>query len=275
MNALLPDADDWPDPVELVNADGASRFVLVCEHASNHIPAGYEGLGLGADDLERHIAWDIGAAELTRRLAHLLDAPAFLGTYSRLLIDLNRPLDVDGSMPTRSETTDIPGNEALPLAERRRRQERIFAPFQARLSAHLDRRAAAGRPSVLIAVHSFTPVYQGISRPWHAGILFCRAEGLGRRLIQRLSAEPALTVAANQPYSIGRDEDYAVLVHGDDRGIPAVLIEIRNDGLADPGQIDAWADRLAAALRDEEARDHPHHQHRAQDRENELIPASS
>lgn len=245
---------DWPDPVECLNEGGTSSIVVLCEHASNHIPSEYDELGLDATDVERHIAWDIGAAAVTRRLAHLLDAPAFLGTYSRLLIDLNRPIDVEGSIPTRSEATDITGNLVLSASERQRRQARIFTPFQARVGAHVDARVEAGRPTFLVSIHSFTPLYSGTRRPWHAGILFAAAEGFGRRLIGRLSHDPALFVAANQPYSVSRDEDYALLVHGDDRCIPALLVEIRNDGLSSAREIDAWADRLARALAEEEKR---------------------
>lgn len=239
---------DWPEPVECLNEEGRSPIILLCEHASNHIPAEYDGLGLGAADLQRHISWDIGAAAVTRRLSHLLDAPAFLGTYSRLLIDLNRPLHAPGSIPTRSEATDIAGNHLLTRRERKWRQDRIFTPFQTRVEAYLDRRAALGRITFLVTIHSFTPSYHGIERPWHAGILHGRAEAFGQRLIERLSRDPTLLVAANQPYSVGRDEDYAVLVHGDDRDIPAVLVEIRNDGIADRMRAEAWADRLARAL---------------------------
>lgn len=246
---LPPRTMGWPDPVEVINEGGGSEIVLLCEHASNHIPAEYDGLGLGEADLQRHIAWDIGAAAVTRKLAHLLNAPAFLGTYSRLLIDLNRPIDVDGSIPTRSEASDIVGNRGLSDEERLRRQERIFAPFQARVAAHFAARAELGRPSRLVSIHSFTPSFHGNHRPWHVGILYGAAEAFGQRLIGRLAHDPALFVAANEPYSVSRDEDYAVLVHGDDRGIPALLVEIRNDGLAGARQIEAWADRLAHALR--------------------------
>ena len=251
---LLEPIADWPDPVECLNEGGASPIVLLCEHASNHIPADYAGLGLAPSDRERHIAWDIGAAAVTRRLAALLDAPAFLGAYSRLLIDLNRPVHVEGSIPVRSEATDIPGNRALPPHERALRERRIFAPFQAQVAAHMAARASRSLPTLLVSIHSFTPVLNGVERPWHAGVLFGQAEAFGRRLIGRLSTDPSLRIGENQPYSVSRDEDFALLVHGDDRGVPAVLIEIRNDGIADEGSVAAWADRIAAALAPEAER---------------------
>lgn len=239
---------NWPAPVERINEEGDSPIILVCEHASNHIPDDYGRLGLDPDDLERHIAWDIGAAAVVRRLSALLDAPAFLGTYSRLLIDLNRPPGSAASIPVRSEATDIIGNHGIAPAERARRETMIFAPFQAAIAELLDRRVLAAQPSILVAVHSFNPVFLGEVRPWHAGILFGDARAFGERLVTGLARDPALTVAANQPYSVSREEDYSVLIHGDDRGIPAVLVELRNDCVAAAADAKAWAGRLADVL---------------------------
>ncbi len=140
---------------------------MLCEHASNHMPTEYRQLGLDASHLQRHIAWDIGAAEVTRLLSARLDAPAFLSGYSRLLIDLNRPLDTPGSIPVLSEDTDIPGNVGIHTAERDRRAEIMFSPFHERVAAHLDRRLAQGRPTRIVTIHSFTPVFLGVARPWH------------------------------------------------------------------------------------------------------------
>ncbi|ESQ77962.1 N-formylglutamate amidohydrolase [Asticcacaulis sp. YBE204] len=236
---------DWPAPVEILNPDGASDIVLLCEHASNFIPVEYAGLGLGADDLQRHIAWDPGAAEVTRRLSAVLDAPAFLGTFSRLLIDLNRPLGTPGSIVTRSEATDIPGNLVLDPGAIQRQTERIFTPFHAAVTACLD--ARQGRPTRLVSIHSFTPVYLGVTRPWQGGVLFGEAKAFGEALVARLMAQ-GLNVGANVPYQTDRAEDYAVPIHGDDRGLPAVLIEIRNDLIADDQGVAAWTAALRAAL---------------------------
>jgi predicted N-formylglutamate amidohydrolase len=245
----IRDQAQWPDAVEAVNEQGSSPFVLICEHASNFIPAEYNKLGLDDKELTRHIAWDIGAAEVTRLLSQRLDAPAFLGGYSRLLIDLNRPLHVADSIPLRSEATDIPGNFAIGELEQQRRQQLMFDPFQERLGKHLDRRTATGRRSVLVAVHSFTPVYLGQPRAWHAGVLFDKAAGLGQALIAQLSRDPLLNVGANVPYGVSADADYALVVHGDQQGNPAVLIEIRNDQIADSIGVQTWAQKLEEALR--------------------------
>lgn len=246
MDARL-DAD-WPEAVDVLNENGGSRFVLLCEHASNHMPREYRWLGLDKSHRGRHIAWDIGAAQVARRLSARLDAPAFLSTYSRLLIDLNRPLDTPESIPLRSEDTRIPGNEGLASVERSRRVARIFAPYHERVAAHLDCRAAAGRATQIVTIHSFTPVFLGVGRPWHAGVLFGDASGLAQAILRGLRADPSLNVAPNEPYVINRDSDYAVPIHGDDRGIPAVLIEIRQDLISDEAGVAEWTDRLAAAL---------------------------
>lgn len=246
--SLATTLPDWPAPFELVNPAGRSPIVLVCEHASNHIPSEYGGLGLAPEHLERHIAWDRGAAELTRRLAARLDSAALLGTYSRLLIDLNRPPESPGSIPSSSERTAIPGNVALAGEETERRIASIFAPFQDRLGALIDQREAESRPPILVSIHSFNPTFCGEVRPMHAGILYERAADLGANLVRRLAADPALVVRSNEPYAVARDEDYALLVHGDDRGVPAVLVEIRNDGLESDSGVERWAQRLAEAL---------------------------
>lgn len=238
---------DWPPAVEALNTDGASDVVLLCEHASNHIPEPYHGLGLPASERARHIAWDPGAAEVTRRLSVLLDAPAYLGTYSRLLIDLNRPLGSPSSIVTRSEDTDIPGNFHLSAEERQRRAGLIFQPFHDRIAAALDRRREEGRPVRLVSIHSFTPVYRGEVRSWEAGVLFGEAAGFGQSLVESLRRAD-LAAGVNVPYQSSRDEDYAVPVHGDDRGIPAVLIEIRNDLIASPDAATALAETVFKCL---------------------------
>jgi predicted N-formylglutamate amidohydrolase len=239
----------WPEPVETLSAGGRSPIVLLCEHASNYIPPEYGGLGVSAPDLQRHIAWDIGAAEVTRHLSRLLDATAFLGTYSRLMIDLNRPPGVRSSIVARSEATDIPGNASLSAAERERRERLIFTPHHAAIEAHLKERTSVGRKTFIVAIHSFTPVYMGNVRPWHVGILFDKATQLAEATMARLrERDPELNVGANVPYSVSIEEDYGLLVHGDNMGNPAILIEIRQDLIATPDAASSWAHRLAPVL---------------------------
>lgn len=234
-----------PPPVEVVNERGPSRYVLVCEHASNWMPPDYGGLGLPEAELSRHIAWDIGAAQMARRLSARLDAPLILAGASRLLIDLNRPLGSPGSIPELSEATAIPGNARLNPAERTRREARWFHPFQTAVTGLLDRRA--GRETVVLGIHSFTPVYLGQPRPWQAGILYRRSTGFADWLVDRLGGEGA-GIAHNQPYQIEDESDYTVPIHGEARGLDAVLIEVRQDLIATDAAAIAWGDRLAAAL---------------------------
>jgi predicted N-formylglutamate amidohydrolase len=236
------------EAVTVVNEGGGSSIVLVCEHASNHIPERYAGLGLAPAYLQRHIAWDIGAAALARRLSALLDAPLFLSGYSRLLIDCNRPPGSPTSIPPRSEDTIIPGNQALTADEISRREAAFFTPFQDRIARFLDARAAAGRRSTILGIHSFTPVFHGERRIWQAGVLYRDAVALGEGLLAALRADPALTVGDNEPYRIALDEDYTVPVHGDARGLPAALIEVRQDLLGTAPDIEDWARRIAAGL---------------------------
>lgn len=233
--------------VETVNADGKSPYVLLCEHASNYIPPSYEGLGLDASELERHIAWDIGVAPIARELSRSLDAPLVLSGYSRLLIDCNRPIGVPTSIPQISESTPIPGNTGLSDEERAYRAAHFFWPFQKEVARILDRRQAETTPTIVFGVHSFTPVFKGFARPWHAGILFRKAQRLGNALVGALQ-EPGLTVVANEPYRIEDDSDHTVPVHGESRGLDAALVEIRQDLIGHADGQSAWAKRLAPAL---------------------------
>jgi predicted N-formylglutamate amidohydrolase len=236
-----------PPAVETVNANGKSPYVLLCEHASNYIPVRYNGLGLAASELERHIAWDIGVAAIARELSLSLDAPLVLCGYSRLLIDCNRPVGVPTSIPEISENTPIPGNAGLTDDERAYRATNFFWPFQKEVARILDRRQAGKTPTIVFGVHSFTPVFKGFVRPWHAGILFRKAEHFGSALVEALQ-EPYLAIAANEPYQIRDDGDYTVPVHGEARGLDAVLIEIRQDLIGHrAGQME-WTKRLVPAL---------------------------
>ena len=239
-----------PPAVTLLNPEGRSPVVLLCEHASNAIPARHGTLGLPEGELGRHIAWDIGAAELARRLSHLLDAPLVLSGCSRLVIDLNRPLGTPTSIPVRSEDTGIPGNMRLDDAERALRAAEWFVPFHEAVRTLLDRRVASGGAPRVVGVHSFTPVFQGVARPWHAGVLYDRAGAFAARIIAALAADPGIVVGDNEPYRIEPDvHDYTVPVHGDRRGLDAVLLEVRQDLLGDRAGVEDWALRLRSALR--------------------------
>ena len=239
---------DLPAAAVCERGDGASPYVLLCEHASNFVPAGYAGLGLPEGELGRHIGWDIGAAALARLISARLDAPLILSGYSRLLIDCNRPLGSATSIPERSEDTVVPGNSGLGAEERDRRAAAYFEPFRAMVAGALDRRARLGIPTILVGVHSFTPVYQGVRRPWEVGVLYGAAVGFGRGFVAALASEAGLVVGDNEPYRIEAGYDYTVPVHGDGRGVPAALLEVRQDLLGGEAGIGAWAERVAGAL---------------------------
>ena len=238
---------DEPPAYGVVNPDGASPYVLICEHASPRIPRALGDLGLPLTERMRHIGWDIGAQALALRLSAALDAPLFIANYSRLVVDCNRPLDNPTMIPQISETTEIPGNLGLSDAAKQARIDALFHPFHAAIARRLDARQAAGQPSIVVGVHSFTPVYKGQSRPWHAGILYGQAQAFGQAILADLARDPALNLAANEPYRIDSD-DYTVPIHGDARGLPAVLLEIRHDLIdAMPG-VEDWTRHLARAL---------------------------
>lgn len=229
----------------LERADGGSPFVLACDHAGREIPRRLGTLGLADRELERHIAWDIGAAEVARGLSERLQAGLVLQTYSRLVVDCNRSTDHRDSMTTLSEHTHVPGNQEIAPYERTARIREVFDPYHEAVAGLLDQRARQQRPAVLICVHSFTPVFKGESRPWHIGLLYNRDRRVADLLHGALAIEDDLCVGDNEPYAISDESDYTVPVHGEQRGIPHIEVEIRNDLIAEPDGQALWADRLA------------------------------
>ena len=243
--ALL--APDEPRPFELFNGAGQAPLLLLCDHATRFIPRALKSLGLDEAALTRHIAWDIGIAEVTRQLARRLDAPALLSHFSRLVVDPNRQLDNPTLMPEISDGTVVPGNRDLDAAAREARIETFFRPYHDAIDAQLDAMQAAGRVPALVSMHSFTPIMHGLQRPWEIGILWNRDPRLPRPLMDRLRAE-GFSVGDNEPYSGADGHGYTQHTHGDSRGLANVLVEVRQD-LVDTQQGAAlWAERLAAAL---------------------------
>lgn len=245
-SALL--AAHEPPPLEVFNEDGESDFVLICEHAGRLIPEALGDLGLPERDLERHIAWDIGARDISLALARRLDAPLFMQRYSRLVCDCNRRPDVPGFIPVISEDTAIPGNVELTDAAREARRVEIFDPFHNYIAAFLDQRQAQRRRTMLVTIHSFTPVFKGVARPWQVGVLYNRDQALSPAMLRFLRASTEFTVGDNQPYAVGDDSDYAIPVHGEARGIPSVEIEIRNDLTDGASAIAEWSQLIAGGL---------------------------
>jgi predicted N-formylglutamate amidohydrolase len=230
------------------NPDGPGPFVFVCDHASNRIPDAYMSFGFAEDALLTHIAWDPGALGVARRLAMRFDGPLFWPDASRLIIDCNRVPTATSLIVSESEGRPVPANFGLTEAERSRRLEQIHVPYHAAIDACLERRLARRQPTALVAVHSYTPIYLGKPRPWQVGIVFGEDRRLADLLIRELEADPALSVGINQPYSPGDQVYYTVERHAGARGLPAVMIEIRNDEIGDRAGERSWADRLAYIL---------------------------
>jgi predicted N-formylglutamate amidohydrolase len=239
---------DEPRPFEVAGGRGHSPFVVACDHAGRGMPRALGSLGLGPKELASHIAWDIGAGGVARRLAAELDAVVIWQRYSRLVIDCNRPLSAADSIVTRSERTTIPGNQNLGRAEAEARAREIFHPYHAQIRSELEARREAGRPAIFVAMHSFTPVFMDVPRPWHVGVLYNRDARLAEPLLGLLRREGDLTVGCNEPYAASAETDFSIVQHGERRTIPHVELEIRQDLVADEaGQI-AWAKRLARLL---------------------------
>jgi predicted N-formylglutamate amidohydrolase len=239
-------ADD-PAPVSVHNPHGRSAFLLICDHAGRRVPAGLGDLGVGAADWERHIAWDIGAAGVCAALWPMLDAMCIEQVYSRLVIDCNRTPGHPTSIPPRSDGTEVPGNQGLGELQCAARVAEIFQPYHSAIVNEIERRQALGRPVVLIAMHSFTPVMGGVVRPWHAGVLHNRDPRLGRALALHLRAA-GYHVGDNEPYAVSDESDYSVPVHAEGRGLAYVELEIRQDLIADRAAQLHWATLLAEAL---------------------------
>lgn len=244
MDALIG-PDEGP-VVDLREGDGP--FVVVCEHASNRLPRALAGLGLSASDLERHIAWDPGAAVVADGLAIRLEGDLLTQRFSRLAIDCNRSPELPDAIASVSEDTTIPGNVRLSAEARARRVSAFWAPFHAALEKLVDRRRDEQRPTALVTVHSFTPVYRGVERPWHAGIISTDERRLADAVLGVLRRNRSLVVGDNEPYSAKDNVDYTIRRHGRDRGLPHVMIEIRNDLLRAARDIAAWTERLTDAL---------------------------
>ena len=245
-DALL--GEDDPPVFQVERAHGRSPCVLTCDHAGRAIPRQLAGLGLSEDELATHVAWDLGVAELGRRLSARLDACLIAASYSRLVIDANRPPGSPDSIATLSERTRIAANEGLSADDLRRRETEVFQPYHQRIREQLDARTASGCPSALIALHSFTPVYLGEARRWHAGVLYGRDPRLGLLVLEGLRTDAALVVGDNEPYAVSDATDYTIVVHGERRGIPHVELEIRQDLLACAESVQRWAERLGDVL---------------------------
>jgi predicted N-formylglutamate amidohydrolase len=247
--ALLGPCD--AEPLTLLRPKAPSRVLLVCEHAGRATPAALGDLGVPAAEMDRHIAWDVGAMGLAEALSARLDAAVIAQPYSRLVIDCNRPTAASDLVPGVSDGVPIPGNAGLDEAARALRLESIHAPFHAAIAAQLDQRTRVGLAPVLVTIHSFTPrlAVGGLERPWQAGFCCNRDDRLARALLAETKARaPSLCLALNEPYSVDDLGDYTIPVHGEARGLLHVLIEVRNGEITEPAGQRCWADLRAEAL---------------------------
>jgi len=237
-------------PVIERNAAGASPFLLTCDHYGRAIPDALGDLGLPESELTRHIAWDIGIAGVAERMSKALGAHLIAQRYSRLVIDCNRPPDVASSIPALSEATTIPGNAGITPQQADARRRAIFEPYHRRIDDVIGARIRDGRMTMLMSLHSFTPVYAGVARPWHIGTLYHRDKTVAPLLLKLLRAEGDLVAGDNQPYAVSDTTDYTIPVHGEARGLMNTGIEIRQDLIADEAGQMQWAERLTRLFRE-------------------------
>lgn len=245
MSLLAPHE---PPAVSVLHADSVSPFFFTCDHASRRVPASLGDLGVPAAEWERHIAWDIGALGVAERLAAHFEATLVATGYSRLVIDCNRQLLRHDCIPELSELTPVPGNCNLDPAERALRAEVLHRPYHDTIARLLDARAAAGLPTIYLAIHSFTPVFKGEQRPWQIAMLSNRDRRVAEILLRELGRDSDLVVGDNIPYRLTDETDYGVPVHAERRGLPHVLIELRQDEIADGRGQQAWVERLVPLL---------------------------
>ena len=241
-------AGDEPPPFTVDNEAGTSPLLIVADHAGKHFPRRLEQLGVSDAECERHIAWDIGIGAVCRLLGQALDAVVIRQNYSRLVIDCNRTPGSETSIADLSELTAVPGNIGLSERDKLARVREIFQPYHDRIADELDRRRKAARPTALISVHSFTPVYMTVTRPWHVGVLYNRDRRFAQILMELLHREDGLVVGDNEPYSVTDASDYTIPVHGEQRDLHHVAIEIRQDLIADDAGQRVWAALFARLL---------------------------
>lgn len=245
---LLTETD--PAPVGLRNGELASSFLIICDHAGNAVPAALAGLGLPQAELDRHIGIDIGILSVAEGLSDLLQAPLVFQRYSRLVAECNRRLDSPSFMAPSSDGTPVPANQNPSLEDRQARIREIVEPYHAEISRRIDSRLAAGQPLILVSMHSFTPSLRvaPAPRPWQIGLCYHDVRHFSDLVLAELCKDSDLLVGRNEPYGVNMVEDYSVPVHGEERQLPYVEFEIRQDLIADPAGQAEWAARLAPIL---------------------------
>lgn len=242
-------AADEPGPVAVYNAAGTSPHLIVCDHASNAIPKSLARLGLADSILERHIAWDIGALDIAKRLADALDAVLIHSAYSRLICDLNRYPSDPAFAPRQSDGVPIPGNDQVPPAAIHRRHHEIFLPYHAAIAARLDALEAQGSVPTVLSIHTCTDRMDGAWRPWPISLSYAQDRRISARLIDHLRTQDVGPVGDNEPYSVDIGIDFTVCEHAMRRGLAYLQVEFRQDLIGDPVSAAAWADKFLPSLR--------------------------
>jgi predicted N-formylglutamate amidohydrolase len=238
-----------PDPVGIHNHIMDSPWLFLCEHACNMIPLSLNMLGLSQREINRHIGWDIGILDVAKGITDRLNAPLFFQHYSRLVIDCNRPLASPDLIPVKSENTVIIGNRELSSGEREKRINEIWKPYQEEIRKHLETRIV--QKTMLVAMHSFTPVFQGKSRPWHIGLLYNRVPTMAQALKEILCKyDNSLNIGMNNPYTVSDDDDYTIPVFGEEMGLPHVLVEIRQDLINTKENLARWINLFTLAFQE-------------------------
>jgi len=239
---------------EVINPNGRAPMLITCDHASNRIPDELSGLGMSGELLLEHIAYDIGAKQVAIRLSREFDAPGIFGTYSRLVVDLNRFPDDPSIIPKVSDHHQIPGNRALTEAQRQDRIQRFFDPYHQRHEEMVDQLLENHAHPLIFSVHSFTSEMNDIKRPWHYGVLWDQCEHWAQLFCKALDRNGSLCIGKNEPYNATSPKGYSMNVHAQDRGVDMGLIEIRQDLIDnEQGQAEAAA-VLAQALRETDPR---------------------
>lgn len=241
-------SEEEPGPWEVLNPHSLSPLVILCDHASNRVPKSLRHLGLALDVFGKHVAYDIGCEKLTRALADRFDSTALLAHYSRLVIDLNRHPGDGSSIPTVSDTIEIPGNCNLSPDQIKQREEALFWPYHNQVERILNRIKARGQTPILCAIHSFTPLFKGFQRPWHIGVLWDRDQRLSSPLLKQLQAVPKICVGDNEPYHARNPVGYTMDIHGEKHGHPHILLEIRQDLINHDAGVSEWASVIYSHL---------------------------
>ncbi|MFT4129602.1 N-formylglutamate amidohydrolase [Labrys sp. (in: a-proteobacteria)] len=243
-------ADD-PPPVGLHNDEASSPFLIICDHAGNAVPAVLAGLGLPQSELDRHIGIDIGILGVSMALSDRLQAPLIFQRYSRLVAECNRRLDSPSFMTPISDGTPVPANQDPTADDRQARIREIVEPYHTAISTYIDHKLAAGQPLILVSMHSFTPslLAAPAPRPWHVGLCYHDNRQFSDLVLTELAHQRDLVIGSNEPYGVNMAEDYSVPVHGEERRLPYVEFEIRQDLIADASGQVTWAERLAPVLK--------------------------